>query len=639
MLTLRQRLGVAALVLVHVTVAFWAVSGKGIAYDEIFHVTGGYLFDRYGDYRIHPENGILPQRVHGLSPLLLGAQPPPMETAAWRHADQGQVSHDFFFTANADHRPWLLGARALNLLFSAGVCLLAFAWARRLGGVMAGFVALGLMAFSPTLLANGPLATSDAAAALLLGGAALAFDWQLRRGGTRALVLSTLVFGAACLAKYSAVLLLPVCAGLAALHVWLGGGQWRAAVGRYAVHLLGAWAMIWIAFGCRWAAGAEGLVPLEDFFRPWWWIDQHAGWQAPLIKLIREWRLVPEAFLFGYAHTYVHALTRPAFLAGEYRDTGWLLFFPCTFLWKSSLAELAAAALVLFTAVRRWAGVRERVQRWAPWLLLGGGYTLLSLTSNLNIGHRHLLPLYPLLAVAAGVVVAGLGRWRTAATALLLTGQVGAAALAFPNYVAFFNSASGGPERGWRLLVDSSLDWGQELPAVSRWLERHNPGGREPVYLSYFGSDRPERHGIRATQLPFVTSSKFAHPWYEPRAGLYVVSATMLQQVYGPVRGRWDAEIEALFRRLRDFDPKFRAAADARGRMTDVETYEAWEKYDQLRFARLCFYLRAKRPEVVINHSVFIFRLTEDELDRVLRRDAQAWADAVAQPSGAAGAR
>lgn len=629
MLTMRQRWGVAALIVAHVAVAFWAVSGKGIAYDEIFHVTGGYLFDRYGDYRIHPENGILPQRVQGLAPLLAGAEPPPMNSAAWRNADQGQVSHDFFFTANSDHRPWLLGARALNLLFSAGVCLLAFAWARRLGSVTAGFVALGLMAFSPTLLAHGPLATSDAAAALLLGGAALAFDWQLRRGGWRALVFSTLVFGAACIAKYSAVLLLPVCAGVAVLHVWLGGVSWRAAAGRYAFHLLGAWAIIWIAFGGRWAAGAEGLVPLENFFRPWWWIDQHAGWQAPLIKLIREWRLVPEAFLFGYAHTYVHALSRPAFLAGEYRDTGWLLFFPCTFLWKSSLAELGAVALVFFAAARRWTGLKERLLRWAPWLLLGAGYAVLSLTSSLNIGHRHLLPLYPLLAVAAGVAVSGLERGRRLAITALIGTQVASAALAFPNYLAFFNPIAGGPERGWRLLVDSSLDWGQELPAVSRWLERNNPAGREAVYISYFGSDRPERHGIRATQLPFVTSSKFAHPWYEPRAGLYVVSATMLQQVYGPARGSWGPEIEALFRRLRDLDPTFRAAADERGRMTDVETYEAWARYDALRFARLCFYLRARKPEAVINHSVFIFRLSEDELDRVLRRDAQTWAYAV----------
>lgn len=623
------RLAILAALALHAGLALWSVAGKGVAYDEIFHVTGGYLHDRFGDYRIHPDNGVLPQRLHGLAPLVAGAQPPPMDHVFWRQSDQGVVGHQFFFTANADPRAWLGGARALNLVFSLGVCLLVFGWARSLAGDTAGFVALGLAACSPTLLAHGPLATTDAAAALLLPASVAAFAWHLRERSGRTLALGTLALGAACVTKYSAVILLPLLAALALLHVRRHRTDRGFALRAFAVHVAGAWAIIWLAFGCRFAAGAEGLPPLEHFLRDWEWIFARAGWQGSVIAWAREWRLLPEAFLFGYAHTYVGSLARPAFLAGAYSDTGWLAFFPAAFVWKSSLAELAAALLALATAglaARRW---REAWVRWEPLVLLAGLYGALSLTSHLNIGHRHLLPLYPLLFVAAGAAVSRLPRAAIFGAALVAA-QIATAAVAFPHYLAFFNPLAGGPANGWRLLVDSSLDWGQELPALRRWLDIHRAGPDEPVFLSYFGSDSPAFHGIAATHLPFTTSAKFRQRWYEPRAGLYAVSATMLQQVYGPVRGNWSVETEDLFRRLRLLEPEFkRAAAAADGRIDDEELHALWERYDRLRFARLCHYLRARAPDAVVNHAIFLHRLTEDELDRVLRGDARTWAAAV----------
>ncbi len=638
MLPLRHALGVAALLVLHAALAWWAASGKGVAYDEILHVTGGLLYDRHGDFRIHPDNGVLPQRVHGLAPLLAGAASPDLSDAPGRMSDQGVIGHRFFFTANADHRPWLLGARALNLLFSVGACLLAFLWARALGGTVAGFTALGLAALSPTLLAHGALATSDAAAACFLGASAWAFDRQLQRRTAGATAVSVLLFAAACLSKYSAVVLLPVFVALTVLHA-SGDGRWRDALLRLAAHGLATWALIWVAFGLRHAAGAPGLPPVDQFLRSWEWIAERAGWQAPVIAFLREWRLLPEAFVFGYAHTYVGSLARPAFLAGQFSETGWVSFFPLAFVWKSTLAELAATALAAGTAVLALRGpdAAARLRPWAPLLLLAAGYGALSLSSNLNIGHRHLLPLYPLLAVAAGVAAARLRRSGALVAAGLVLAQAGAAAAVYPHYLAYFGPVAGGSAAGWRLLVDSSLDWGQELPALRRWLDAANPGGRERVFLSYFGSDQPEFHGVRATRLPFTTSAKFRQRWYEPEPGIYVVSATMLQQVYGPTRGRWGVETEALFRRLRQMEPEFRAAADASGHIADPDTYELWERYDQLRFARLCQYLKVRRPDAVVSHALFVHRLDAAELDRVLRQDAAAWAAAIESAAGTPG--
>src|SRR5581483_2369085 len=105
------------------------------------------------------------------------------------------VSHQFFYESGNDHWPLLMWARGLNLIFSVGICVLVFAWARRLAGTAAGFTALVLAAASPTLLAHGPLATTDVAAAFFLTASAGAFWRCLRSPGTGALSLSAVVFG------------------------------------------------------------------------------------------------------------------------------------------------------------------------------------------------------------------------------------------------------------------------------------------------------------------------------------------------------------------------------------------------------------------------------------------------------------
>ena len=74
------------------------------------------------------------------------------------------------------------------------------------------------------------------------------------------------------------------------------------------------------------------------------------------------------------------------------------------------------------------------------------------------------------------------------------------AARIHPHYLAYFSPVVGGPEQGYRHLVDSSLDWGQDLPGLQKWLIAHRQPG-EPVYLSYFGTADPARYGINAIAL------------------------------------------------------------------------------------------------------------------------------------------
>ena len=650
------------LALGHATLAVLAMRDKSTTSDELAHLTGGYTFNQLDDFRLHPENGILPQRMHALPVGLAGFRFPAPEGRAWRESDVWETGHKFFYELGNDFGWMLASARAVNSLFGVATILLIFCWTRRLFGDLGAIIATLFAALSPTMLAHSALATSDMAMAFFLLASCGAYWRHLQGGGARTWVLSALVFGLACGAKYSAALLLPMFALMAIVRAmqpapfaFAGRSFARPLLklGAIAVstgaHGLVAVAVIWLFFGFRYAAGNPQL-PAGQFSMPWEYVLAIGDVGAAVINFFRDWQLLPEGYLYGLAFVLKHAEARGAFLDGEYSLSGWVSFFPKAFFYKTTGALLLATA-----AAGGFALLRMRAEGWRRWtqsllpftplIVLLGVYWIFSLTSHLNIGHRHILPTYPVLFIFAGVLGAAVGRAREkslraagAVAALIIAlvgGQALAATRAFPHYLAFFNHLSGGPENGYRHLVDSSLDWGQDLPGLAAWLERNNPQ-REPAYLSYFGTGEPDAHAIRATRLPFINAFRRPPEWYEPSGGIYCIGATMLQQVYSPVRGDWTLEREKEYQDLRRLAPVLQlyftqpeSRAELLKSTTVAQIERAWKRLDLLRFARLCAYLRAREPDAMIGYSILIYRLTDEEVNAAVNRSYSDWLTAV----------
>jgi hypothetical protein len=205
-----------------------------------------------------------------------------------------------------------------------------------------------------------------------------------------------------------------------------------------------------------------------------------------------------------------------------------------------------------------------------------------------------------------------------------------------PHHLAYFNAIIGGSDQGWRHLVDSSLDWGQDLPALKTWLDRHAPG--EKVFHAYFGTGSAAYEGIRAVELPRMPDFHFPRPWHALDAGVYAVSASMLQHVYSNYRGPWTIENENQFQSLRKLEPTLlayywnpaqRAALD-RERPAD-QWIALWKTYEALRFARLCHYLRVRRPDAIVAHTVLIHRLSAAEITAATGAGVREWQSAIEQ--------
>lgn len=181
---------------------------------------------------------------------------------------------------------------------------------------------------------------------------------------------------------------------------------------------------------------------------------------------------------------------------GEINQNGRAAFFPVGILIKTPIPFLLLALVGSACLLRRARREDEPLGMVPP--LAAALIVLACVPSAINIGMRHVLPIFPLLAICAGVGAHSLWRWRgneNAASRMLVLAllgwQIAAGVRAHPDYLAYFNECcTVAPER-W--LVDSDLDWGQDLNRLSQALKAHKA---DHVYLAYFGGADPTRHGL-----------------------------------------------------------------------------------------------------------------------------------------------
>jgi len=570
--------------------------------DELPHITAGYAFDRFGDFRMQPENGVLPQRLFGLPSVADGARLP-LDPALWRQSTYWQVAWDFFY-GNNNLTDWIvLRARALNALFGVALGGFIFFVARRWYGRAGALLALGFYVFAPNFLAHAGFATSDLAAAFCLPLASWLFWRHLERRDAASGALAALGSGLALTAKFNGILIAPIYLLLIVADAASAPGaagrrlrRFATGGGLAAIQAVAAGGFVWLCFNLRFSPRGPGTPEFERF--AWAWSEMLAplGWKRTVLEAAVRAHLLPEAWLYGLTNVLAGEIGRPEFLAGEHASRGWWLFFPVLFLVKTPLPTLGALALAAFVAARRLQ--HETWRRIAPIAIPALVFWAFALVSRINIGDRHILPVYPALFIALGGlarhrIAFGLGAALALANAAVSTGVR-------PHYLAAFNSLAGGPAHAYRIAADSSLDWGQDLPALREWIEANRRPG-EKIYLGYFGSAWPPAYGVRPNY--FLPSQTYlVRPPLAPyafEAGLYCVSATILDEIYSPYPGPWRAEWERAYRAGQGAPDRF-------------------EEFDRLRFARLCKFLQQRKPDGFAGYSILIFRLDAGELRQVL---------------------
>jgi hypothetical protein len=529
----------AGFVVLFVTLAVRSYVRESATWDEPQHLTTGYVALARGDYRIDPEHPPL-LRLWAALPLWftrdikLDTRPiDAAEPTEWVGMGQFFFCHDFLYRQNDADR-LLYRARFMIVLLGVALGALVFFWARELFGFGPATLALALYTLEPNLLAHSRLVTTDLGVTFFVVGTVY-FLWRVTRQLTVGNVAGLVAFFALThVSKFSAVLLWPVVGGL--LIVWAARARrWLAAAGIAGLLFVTTWLAIWAVYGFRYLPSAHPQ-----------WRYQFPSTTGP--SAVAGWadrhRLLPNAYTQGFLLSQSKAQQRGAFLAGRYSVEGWWYYFPAALAIKLpvTLLLLGLGGFVL-CATRPRAFLANDLFLLLPAAVFLGA----AMTAKLNIGVRHVLVLSPLLILLAAKAGRELsGGWRALAWVPLAALLVFEFYRVSPHYLAFLNSLVGGPRQGYRYLVDSNLDWGQDLKGLKRWMDTQQV---PRVNLCYFGTADPAYYGINCTHLPgapFFAESQAGPPQLP---GYVAVSATQLQGAYFPEPWR------SFYRKLLDHQP------------------------------------------------------------------------------------
>ncbi len=502
--------------------------------DEFVYLPAGHYHLVTGDLTFDSTNPPLLKMVMALPLLVMDVQAE--RDPRWRDNRTGWgpwVYGTRFMELNrARYLDAFVAGRVTTIVIALATGVLVWWWARRAATPGAAVAALLLWCAQPTVIAHGALATLDMGVTALVFAAFFALARFAATEARPWAVAAGVLFGLGVAGKGVTLVFAPLVPLLLALG-WGGFDRER---------LLKL---------------ADGLVVLAV-----------AAW----VTLLAVYRFsgfpLPAPVLDGirFQATAGSAGEFPAFLNGQWSQTGWWYYFLEAFALKTPLATIVLVLIGLGVVVRR----RARADLWfvLPPLLL---IYVLSFHFGKNYGVRYLLPALPFLFVLAGRGAAAMLRDRRATAVLgaLALWQIGACVANAPHHLAYFNELAGDVDRHRRLLLDSNLDWGQDLGRLKAWLDAE---GVDRATLAYFGHVDPALYGVAWTLPPTA-----------PAPGTFVVSANYLAGYAYPI-------------------------TYARDRMIGVRRGQ-WSWLDGL------------APAARIGRSLFVFEVGEDEARRLVAPD------------------
>lgn len=497
-----------------------AFTAQGLAFfvsnsqtsDEAVHLAAGYSYLTRGDFRLNPEHPPLIKELSALSVLLAYRLPFQPEERFWKVGEQWRIGRDFLYSSP---QPWeriLFAARLPNLLLGAALVGLIGWWSRRLWGDWAALTAMALAAFEPNLIANACLVTTDLGAALFTF-LTLYLLWEYTAAPSwRRLIGSGLAIGMALASKYSTIILVGIVALVIGCHILFCEGSFSfppriaARPGKTPTPRVGERlfkAIVPCLLLCTLAVLVIAAVYGFQGFTTWW---------------------------VGLSRVLAHQEGgHQAFFLGEYSTQGWWSYFLVAFLIKTPVGTL----LLMATSLIFFRSGQPLDRRTVIFLLLPVVVLFLAASEGrINIGLRHVLPVYPLLIVLASRMATL--KWRrigakAAAVGIPVVMTAGSSLRVAPHQLAYFNELVGGPGNGLRYLSDSNIDWGQDLMGVKTYMDRE---GLPMIYLAYFGNPPPAALGIRFQYAPgfghLEPPSLDALPVGAPRE-ILAISVTRLQ--------------------------------------------------------------------------------------------------------------
>lgn len=652
---------VASLLLLQTILAVQSLVQENPTVDEVIHLPAGVTYWQTGSFRLYHHNPPLVKLLAAL-PVVFSAPVVDYKDESWvlDPPVMSAFAHHFQKINARRYFELFTRARLLMPIFALIGGLVVFVWSRRLYGPWGGLLSLSLWVFCPNVLAHARLITTDMAATSLGCLATYLFWRYLKAPSWRLAACAGIALGLAQLTKFSMLMLYGVWPLLAALR-WALERDARGGYGRTVAHAFVVVVLSVVVIDLGY--GFEGVgIPLgqyefacETLTRP-----VPPGLRRPTVPhnslLTRAYRYrvnrfrdtalgwlpvpLPRHYLLGFDDQKLEAegIPRkfqhdgppgldgdridgyPVYLNGRLSQKSWWYYYLLTLVYKvpegTSALVVGSFFVLAFSRRSRASWCDEIAVLTVPAFVL----FVMSVFTNINLGLRYVLPIFPYVYISAGklgpwVVEFPRPQWRALAGGIVglgLTATVAAVGLIHPHYLAYFNLASGGPDRGAEHLIDSNIDWGQDLIGLWKWLATHAPGER--VGIAYFGQINPRVFEKRGAAID----------WFLPPPALGSLPPPTPENLTS-IPSRYRGEMDTIH-----LEPGLYAVSvslvkglpwrvyDRPARVWDGDRWNPWSVW----FGAFR-YFDALTPVARIGHSIDVYRVSPDEAERlskVLRR-------------------
>lgn len=450
--------------------------------DEGAHLASGVLKLREGRLDVYSTQTPLIDALVAVPLVLDGHRVP----EAWReYGNRPWVAGDLLLNrSGADPQRMLRLARLPIIALLLALCFAIYAFVRTTTrSESAALLAMALAGFCPTLLAHGRLATVDLGVTFFGFLATVLLLRLLRTPSTPIAIATGIALACTLASKVSGALFVPF---FAIVVVFWFLREQRIDVRALTIAAIASL----VAFACIYLAIARSF-----------------DLSLPFRVYLQEVRAV---------RTFYDANPLPQFLLGEFSPRGWPHYYLVAIAVKTPLPALLLLALAIAPAIR---GRRFEV---LVCVLFAASFLLVAAFSSLNLGIRHVLPIYPFVFSAAAIALADASRRMRIAAGVLVAAHACVAFLAFPSYLSYFNPLIGSARNADRVLIDSNLDWGQDLRRLGQWTRAHDI---DLMRVHYFGAGSVERElGANGMRWPAPRREPLPRGWFALSRHFYRLS-------------------------------------------------------------------------------------------------------------------
>tara|TARA_R110002167_G_scaffold101723_2_gene264678 strand:+ start:1906 stop:3630 length:1725 start_codon:yes stop_codon:yes gene_type:complete len=527
------------LLIIHASLIAWSATKHSPNLNEPAHLIAGVSHWKYGRFELYRVNPPLIRMVAALPVLFSDAQ---YDWSGFYESPGARPVFKMgrqFIEANGEKSIWYFTiARWICIPFSLLGGYICYRWAKELYGSFAGLFSLTLWCFSPNMLAHGQFFTPDCGATALGITAAYFFWLWLRQPNWKRAIVSGLVLGLAELTKTTWIILFGLWPMIWLVWIFSRKGDLLMSGKRQIAQLscvliLGIY-LLNLGYGFtgsftrlkEFQFVSHSLTGNED--------NEQRKREDKRNRFVDSWiGEIPVPFPRNYIlgidvqKKDFENFGRESYLRGEFREKGWWYYYLYAMAIKVPIGYWIIFGLTVLNTI--W-GRSSDNSSWHDGFILAvpslAVLTLVSSQTGLNHHMRYILPIFPFAFIWMGQSASWIvekKKFTAILTGSSLVWAIGSSLFVYPHTLSYFNEIVGGPMNGHKHLINSNIDWGQDLLFLKEWIE-NNPEAKR-IHICCYGDISPKDLGIDYELPPINANQHYEH---QPPPGWYAISVNYL---------------------------------------------------------------------------------------------------------------